>query len=137
MTLKERIHEFMRKAAYKPLTAEDLAGEMDLRAKDLTDFWPALAELEVEAAVIRTRYDKYGVPERMNLTVGKLSVSQRGFAFLLPENPDEEDVYVPANAQMGAMNLDRVVAVAAGKHAFDRGKGQIGGSIVDDDDGDA
>lgn len=110
MSLKDKILSFMHNEAYKPLAPEDLAEEMGLKAKDLALFWTALEELEADACIIKTRYGKYGVPERMNLIVGRLSASEKGFGFVIPETPDEEDVYIPHDALLGAMNGDRVVA---------------------------
>ncbi len=110
MTLDEKILTFMREDAYRPLSAEDLAEEMELKAKDLADFWSVLDKLEAEAAIIKTRFGKYGVPERMNLVVGTLSAHAKGFGFVVPDDPAEPDVYIPSDALLSAMNKDRVVA---------------------------
>ena len=111
--LKERIVGYMRTAAYKPLTADDLAAAMNLAQEELALFWTALEELEKTAAVIRTRHERFGVPERMNLVVGRLSMSAKGFGFIIPEVREKEtdgDIFVPGVSLGGAMNGDRVVA---------------------------
>lgn len=112
MTLKDRIIAFMKNEAYKPLTAEDLAEHMDLKGGELVEFWPLLQQLEDNADIIKTRFGKYGVPARMNLVVGRLSATNKGFGFVIPESPTEEegDVFIPPDAMMTAMNNDRVVA---------------------------
>ena len=112
MMLKEKILEFMKKEAYKPLTSEDLAEEMELKGTELSELWKALDQLEKKAEIIKTRYDKYGVPERMNLVVGKLSASNKGYGFVIPDkirSPHETDVFIPPDAMMSAMHHDRVV----------------------------
>ncbi|SDF80712.1 ribonuclease R [Sporomusa acidovorans] len=116
MDLPDRILNFMREEAYKPLTAEDLAADMGLRGKELEDFWQVLDKLEEEAAVIRTRYGKYGIPDRMNLVVGKFSATAKGFGFILPEDQQLEDVFIPPDAIGGAMHGDRVVARMHKRH---------------------
>lgn len=111
MGIKEKILDFMRKEAYKPLDYEDLAESMKLGARDLAALWPALNELEANADVIKTRFGKYGLPERMNLIVGRLAAHARGYGFVIPDNPAEEgDVFIPPDSMMSAMNSDRVVA---------------------------
>lgn len=110
MDLKETILAFMREEAYRPLDAEDLAEGLGLKAQELKEFWGTLDELENEAAVIKTRYGKYGVPERMNLVVGRYEASRKGFGFVIPETPDEPDVYISADSSLSAMHNDRVVA---------------------------
>ena len=112
MALKEKILEFMKKEAYKPLTSEDLAEEMELKGTELSDLWKVLDQLEKDADIIKTRYGKYGVPERMNLLVGKLSASNKGYGFVIPDKlktPDATDVFIPPDAMMTAMHHDTVV----------------------------
>ena len=113
MELKERILAYMREDAYRPLSAEDLAEGMQLSAAELTEFWPALAELEQSAGIIKNRSDLYGVPERMNLVVGRLSMSGKGYGFIIPDVREKEtdtDVFVPGAMLASAMHNDRVVA---------------------------
>ncbi len=120
MDLADRILEFMREEAYKPLTAEDLADGLNIRGIELEEFWQILDKLESTAAIIRTRYGKYGIPDRMNLVVGKFSATTKGFGFILPEKQDMEDVFIPPDAIGGAMHGDRVVARMHRKHISGR-----------------
>ena len=116
MDLKERIIAYMRNEAYKPLTEEDLGEAMGLTDEELVDFPIALEELEQEGAIIRNRSDLYGVPSRMHLVVGRISMTAKGFGFIIPdvrENEEETDVFVPAGALGTAMHGDRVVARVA------------------------
>lgn len=108
--LKERILAFVREEAYRPLAAEDLAEEMSLKGKELAEFWTALDDLEKQAEVIKTRYGKYGVPERMNLVVGRFAATAKGFGFVIDEKNPAGDVYIPSDATMNAMHNDKVVA---------------------------
>jgi ribonuclease R len=117
MDLAEKILAFMREEAYKPLMAEDLADGMGIRGKELEEFWQILDKLEATAAIIKTRYGKYGVPDRMNLVVGKFSATTKGFGFILPENHELEDVFIPPDAIGGAMHGDRVVARMHRRHS--------------------
>ncbi|MDL2280890.1 ribonuclease R [Selenomonadales bacterium OttesenSCG-928-I06] len=111
---------FMRKQAYKPLTSEDLALQMDIRGDELEDFWQVIKELESKAHIIKTRYDKYGLPECMNLMVGRLSTSVKGYGFVLSEKADEADVFIPQESLNGALHGDRVVARIHYKNSYDK-----------------
>lgn len=111
--LKEKIVAYMREDAYKPLRAEDLAEALGLKEKALAAFDSALAELEQEGAVIKNRSGLYGVPSRMHLAVGRLSMTAKGFGFIIPdvrETEAETDVFVPGAGIGSAMHGDRVVA---------------------------
>ena len=113
MDLKERIVAYMRDAAYRPMSAEDLGEALQLTDEEQVEFGPALEELEAEGAIIRNRSDLYGVPSRMHLVVGRLQMTAKGFGFIVPdlrESEDETDVFVPGPCLGSAMNGDRVVA---------------------------
>lgn len=116
MDLKERILAYMKEKAYKPLLAEDLAEGMHLTQEELVEFDAALEELEKEGAVIKNRSDLYGIPSRMHLVVGRLSMTAKGFGFIIPDvraSEDETDVFVPGADLNTAMHGDRVVARVA------------------------
>lgn len=106
--LKEKILAFMREEVYKPLIAEDLANYF--KEEDLKAFLDTLREMELTGQVICTRHNRYGVPEKMHLVVGKLQGHQKGFGFVIPDRAGEEDVFIPENGIKGAMHNDRVIA---------------------------
>lgn len=112
MELKDRILEYMRKDTYRPLTEEELAEKLRFTDEELVGFWPALEELEQSAAIFQNHSGLYGLPERMNLVVGRLSMTAKGFGFIIPENKQETDtdVFVPGAMLASAMNGDRVIA---------------------------
>ncbi|MBX6350742.1 MAG: ribonuclease R [Clostridia bacterium] len=100
----------MRDSAYRPLTFGELVDVFDVPPSEHDAFRRLLGQMEAEGLVVRTRTARYGVPERMNLVVGTFQGHMKGFGFVLPDRPDEEDVYVSADASGGAMHGDRVVA---------------------------
>lgn len=111
--IKEEILTYMRDGAPRPLTAEALAAGMELKGAALQAFDEALAELEKTAAVIKNRSGLYGLPENMNLVVGKLSMSGKGYGFIIPDATGAApagDVFVPGALLASAMHGDRVVA---------------------------
>ncbi|WP_035378577.1 ribonuclease R [Fervidicella metallireducens] len=108
--IKENIISFMREEAYKPMTEEELAIIFDVPRKDIGHFYSLLDEMENEGLIVKTRKNRYGVPERMNLVVGKLQGHSKGYGFIIPDNQNAPDVYISAENINGAMNNDRVVA---------------------------
>ena len=111
--VKERIHAFMREDAYRPLPAAEVLKGLGLSDEEEPLLSSALDALEEEGVIIRNRSGLYGLPSRMNLVVGRLSMSPQGFGFIIPdvrENEEETDVFVPGAALATAMHGDRVVA---------------------------
>ncbi|WP_010251617.1 ribonuclease R [Acetivibrio cellulolyticus] len=107
---KERILEFMREDAYKPLLFGELITVLDVPKTDIELFKNVMDELETEGKIFKTHKDRYGVPERMNLIVGRLQGNERGYGFVIPDDEDIKDVFVSADSLNGAMNNDRVIA---------------------------
>lgn len=100
----------MRKKAYNPLTLEQLEKAFSVKESEMKKFRRQLSQLETEGLVIKTRWNRYGVPERMSLVVGRLQGHAKGFAFVVPENPEHEDLFIPPADTNSAMHNDKVVA---------------------------
>ncbi|WP_051321967.1 ribonuclease R [Alicyclobacillus contaminans] len=111
MVEAQEVIEFMRREAYKPMTVHELLDTFRLStADDFRAFLKLLNQLEERGEVVRTRTDRYGVPERMNLVVGRLQMKARGYGFVIPDVPGHPDLYVPAGDLNGAMSGDKVLA---------------------------
>jgi ribonuclease R len=117
---KEKIVEFMAESAYKPLKFEELAVILDVPQEDRELFAGVLRELEEEGSIYKTNKDRYGLPGRMNLVVGRIQGNERGYGFLIPDDEEVRDVFVPADGLAGAMHNDRTVVRITTKGADDR-----------------
>ncbi len=108
---KQEIMEFMREKTYKPLTAEELVAALNVEdTGEIEQLLALLRDMERRGEVILTRKNKYGVPEKMGLVVGRLQGHAKGFGFVLPDRFGEADIYISAENMNGAMHNDRVVA---------------------------
>ncbi|TLS35330.1 ribonuclease R [Pseudalkalibacillus caeni] len=122
----ERILSFMKEEAYKPLTVSELEEVFGLEdSSDFKEFVKTLNKMEEEGLIVRTRSNRYGIPEKMNLVRGKLQVHAKGFAFLLPEETGEKDVYISQGDLNGAMNGDRVIVRLHQKSSGTRPEGTV------------
>lgn len=107
---KEEVLEFMRESAYNPMLFEELEHDLKIEKNEKHDFEKMLDEMENEGVIFKNKRKRYGVPERMNLAVGKLQVNQKGFGFVIQDEDTAPDVYISEENMLGAMNNDRVVA---------------------------
>jgi len=76
---KRKIVSFMREDAYKPLLFEELVTVLDVPQEDVEKFAEVLEELESEGIIFKTKKNRYGVPERMNLSAGTFQGHERGY----------------------------------------------------------
>ncbi len=100
----------MREEAYKPLTVHELEEVFALQdSSEFKEFVRTLNYLENTGLIVRTRTNRYGIPERMNLLKGRVQRHPKGFAFIIPEEEGVQDVYVTSADLNGAMNDDVVL----------------------------
>ncbi|OGP78129.1 MAG: ribonuclease R [Deltaproteobacteria bacterium RBG_16_49_23] len=69
-----------------------------------------LKNLIEEGKVVKIRGNRYGLPQKMNLVIGKLKCHPDGFGFVIPETEGEGDIFINPRNLKEAMHGDRVVA---------------------------
>ena len=61
----------MTDEAYKPLTVQELEEALKIEdSADFQNFVKALVKMEEKGLVVRTRSNRYGLPQKMNLFRG-------------------------------------------------------------------
>ncbi|MBJ6360816.1 ribonuclease R [Paenibacillus sp. GCM10012307] len=127
MVTEQELLDFMRETAYKPMTYQELEQHWGTEnAEEFKAFLKLLNQLEESGQILRTRNDRYGVPERMNLVRGRIQAHAKGFAFLIPDDKTQPDVYIHANDLKSAMNGDTVlVRITAQSQNGGRMEGEV------------
>ena len=114
---RETILSFMKEKVYKPMTVQELEEVFAIdTADEFKNFMKLMNELEVNGEIVRTRTDRYGLPEKMNLIKGKLQGHAKGFGFVIPETPGETDVYVHANDNHSGSSFCRAPGTSVSSH---------------------
>ena len=107
------------------MTLPDLARAARCSRVERARLTERVAALEKAGKLARTSGERYTVPERLALRAGRLQVHRDGFAFLVGDDPDEEDVYVPAAGVRPAMHGDRVLVALTRGHRRGRTEGRV------------
>ncbi|QFK72780.1 ribonuclease R [Pradoshia sp. D12] len=122
----EKLYSYMKEEAYKPMTVQELEAAMGVEdSGDFKDFVKALVYMEEHGQIVRTRSDRYGLPERMNLVKGKVSGHAKGFAFVLPEEKGMDDIFIPPHELNNAMHGDIVMVRVSSQSSGQRREGTI------------
>lgn len=107
---RDSILECMRQESYRPLSYNELKDVFAvLEGDDDLKFSKVLGRLEKEGEIIKTRKNKYGLPEMMNLVKGVIRLNSRGYGILKPEEAERSEVFVYGKKLNGAMDNDRVM----------------------------
>lgn len=107
---KDEIRDYLENFAARPMTEDELIAQFNIdTVEDIQEFKNMLSLMEADGKVIFTRKQRYGIPEKMNLIVGRMQGNAKGFGFLIPDNPLLKDVFVKSDLLNGAMHNDRVI----------------------------
>jgi ribonuclease R len=113
MFARDELLRLIREKVHHPATARELAQLLRVPREERTAFKGQIRALAASGELLQIRGNRYGLPEEMNLVVGKLSTNPAGFGFVVPEGAkrgDKQDVYIAASNLTEAMHGDRVVA---------------------------
>jgi ribonuclease R len=122
----DKLLQYMKDEAYKPLTVQELEQAFGIHdSSDFKEFVKALVQMEEKGLVVRTRSNRYGLPQKMNLIRGKLTGHAKGFAFVIPDEPGMDDIFIPPNEMNNAMHGDTVLARVSSESSGTRREGSV------------
>ncbi|MGI5911575.1 MAG: ribonuclease R [Syntrophomonadaceae bacterium] len=126
MVTSNGILEYMRQESYRPLSYYELKDVLGIIDEDENKFNKVLGRLEKDGEIVKTRKNKYGLPEKMNLIRGTLRLSQRGYGILVPDDATFPEVFVYSGGLNGAMHSDKVmVRLSARSSGGQRAEGEV------------
>lgn len=126
LALVEKLLDYMKEEAYKPLTVSELEAALGINdSSEFKDFVKTLVYMEEKGLVVRTRSNRYGLPEKMSLIRGRVSGHAKGFAFVIPEEPGMDDIFIPPGETNTALNGDLVLARVTKQSSGARREGTI------------
>jgi ribonuclease R len=96
----------------KPVSVRDLVRALSLDPPARRELKDVLRRLIADGALVKIRGARVGLPDKMNLVVGRLSCSPAGYGFVVPETRGrgQADLFVAAANIKEALHGDRVVA---------------------------
>jgi len=109
---RDEILRLLRDRIHHPASPRELIRLLHVSREDRQSFKRQLRGMADEGALVAVRGNRYGLPDRMDLVVGRLQGHPSGFGFVIPErlvDAAAKDVYVPAHHLREAMHGDRVV----------------------------
>ncbi len=93
----------------RPLLLREILQSFRLPKEERQFLRERLRELADEGRVVKIRGNRYGLPLKMNLVVGKVRCHPDGYGFVIPEEAGEEDIFIHPRNLREAMHGDRVV----------------------------
>jgi ribonuclease R len=112
MYSRDHILTLMRERVHHPAGMRELLQILKVPRDDRTTFKRHINSLVSAGDLIQIRGHRFGLPEKMDLYVGRLQTHPAGYGFVTPERPLEPaggDIYISGTHLNEAMQGDRVV----------------------------
>src|SRR5215467_3431276 len=111
MFSRDQVLALMRERVHHPAGMRELLQFLKIPRDDRTSFKRHVKALVASGDLIQIRGHRFGLPEKMDLYVGRLQTHRAGYGFVTPERPIESggDIYISGPLLNEAMHGDRVV----------------------------
>jgi ribonuclease R len=126
----KQLIELIRTRTGKPMMVRELMRLLKLKTEDRHDLKRALSELVMSGDIVKTRGNRYGLPEKMDLETGRFQAHPAGYGFVIPEKKGRSDVYISARSRLDAMDGDTVVVRVTPPVGKKKATGKREGSII-------
>ena len=123
----DQLLKLIREKVEHPATPRELLQRLKIAREHRSTFKRLLKDLVAEGKLIETRGNRFGLPDRMNVVLGRVQTHPRGFGFVVPDRRLEEisgDIYIAGSNLNQAMHGDRVIARIE-RLTGDRAEGRI------------
>lgn len=104
------ILKFMSREDYVPMKAKEIAGIFMVPKNKYNNFKSILDKLEKEYKIQKNRKNKYSIIDENKYIKGTYRGNEKGYGFVIPENEEMEDIFIPRGNNNNALNDDIVVA---------------------------
>jgi ribonuclease R len=111
MFSRDQVLDLMRERVHHPAGMRELLQILKVPREERTTFKRHVKSLVSSGDLIQIRGHRFGLPEKMDLYVGRLQTHPAGYGFVTPERALENggDIYISGPLLNEAMNGDRVV----------------------------
>src|SRR3954449_4465185 len=127
MLNSEQLLTAIRDRLDHPATARELVQKLKIPQEQRATLKRLLNGLVDSGHLIQTRGNRFGLPDRMNLVVGRVQMHPRGFGFVVADRPIEGiagDIFISGANRNQGVHGDRVVARIE-RTREDRAEGRI------------
>jgi ribonuclease R len=108
-SIQQRIIQLLSSEDAIPLYEDQLLEYLELSSEEERDFYDILEQMVQKGQLVKTKKKKYAVPESLGFLTGRLQGNAKGFGFFIPDNREQEDVFLSAENLNGAMHNDRIL----------------------------
>ena len=95
---RDQVLALIRERADHPATVQELLQVLRVPRQERSTLRRHLKALVATGDLIQIRGNRFGLPDRMDVVVGRLETHPRGFGFVIPERPMSRHIYISGAA---------------------------------------
>ena len=112
--MKKKILNILKNAPSNTLSQKELIKRLKARKRDVGAIMILIREMSSQGEIIKLKAKRYSLPKIPKNTEGKLSVTQKGFGFVIT-NDENEDIFIGRRSMADAINGDKVLVKIKGR----------------------
>lgn len=123
---KKRIKEFIESEDYTPLKRGEMRVILQVPKDESGDFDTVINSLISEGEVFETKKGKLVTTKSINLKIAVFMANAKGFGFARLEDSNDNDIYIPPESTLNAMNKDKIlVRITVPSYNGKRASGEV------------
>ncbi len=123
---KKRIKEFIESEDYIPLKRGEMRVILQVPKEESGDFDNVINSLISEGEVFETKKGKIVTTKSINLKKAVFMANAKGFGFARLEDSNDNDIYIPPESTLNAMNKDKIlVRITVPSYNGKRASGEV------------
>lgn len=123
---KKRIKEFIESEDYTPLKRGEMRVILQVPKEESGDFDTVINSLISEGEVFETKKGKLVTTKSINLKTAVFMANAKGFGFARLEDSNDNDIYIPPESTLNAMNKDKIlVRITVPSYNGKRASGEV------------
>ncbi len=107
--IQQRITQLLSFEDAIPLYEDQLLEQLELTPEEKENFYEILDQMVETGQLVKTKKKKFALPETLGFLTGRLQGNAKGFGFFIPDNREQEDVFLSAENLHGALHNDRIM----------------------------
>ncbi|NLB41505.1 MAG: RNB domain-containing ribonuclease, partial [Clostridiales bacterium] len=107
--IQQRITQLLSFEDAIPLYEDQLLEQIELTPEEKENFYEILDQMVETGQLVKTKKKKFALPETLGFLTGRLQGNAKGFGFFIPDNREQEDVFLSAENLHGALHNDRIM----------------------------
>ena len=126
LEIKKRIKEFIESEDYTPLKRGEMRVILQVPKDESGDFDTVINSLISEGEVFETKKGKLVTTKSINLKTAVFMANAKGFGFARLEDSNDNDIYIPPESTLNAMNKDKIlVRITVPSYNGKRASGEV------------